>query len=296
MSTDFEKIEEDAKKAFEMKDKPAKPLSEEEAGQYIENIKDLSKQQKQEQESKIKTLDPQKAEQMERLGMGLRETNNKTSARSGGISHSAISDFLTIEQTNPTSKPSASSVIDRIDSRPSRDLDKTLMMLELGVSSRKDPDDFWETLNAKPSRSSEIVDSFPSFDSDNDRRSKPRREKEAPSRSRNFEPTSSASDEAQKKFGAAKSISSTQYFGNETTPDFEERARLHKFQGASSLSSDEYFGRNTGPQSSASAMAGGGANLYDIKESVRDAVKDGVTKVAGRLSDVMSSLQEKYSY
>lgn len=48
-------------------------------------------------------------------------------------------------------------------------------------------------------------------------------------------------DEAQKKFGGAKAISSDQFFSNETS-SFERAANLAKFQGSNSISSADYFG------------------------------------------------------
>ena len=71
------------------------------------------------------------------------------------------------------------------------------------------------------------------------------------------------------------------------------RANLNKFEGSSSISSDELFG--SGPnRSSSSSSSFNRADLSDIKEGVRQ----GVTKVAGRLSNfasgVMSSVQVRY--
>lgn len=56
-------------------------------------------------------------------------------------------------------------------------------------------------------------------------------------------------DEAQKKFGGAKAISSDQFFDNETS-SFERSANLAKFQGSNSISSAEYFGDNKNNASS----------------------------------------------
>lgn len=73
---------------------------------------------------------------------------------------------------------------------------------------------------------------------------------------------------------------------------YERKANLTRFEGSSSISSEDYFGSDSRRSASASSYAA--PNLYEIKEGVRD----GVTKVAGRLSSiangVMSSLQVKH--
>lgn len=56
--------------------------------------------------------------------------------------------------------------------------------------------------------------------------------------------TTYENDEAQKKFGTAKAISSDQFFNNEPS-SFERAANLAKFQGSNSISSADYF--NEGP-------------------------------------------------
>lgn len=52
-------------------------------------------------------------------------------------------------------------------------------------------------------------------------------------------------DEAQKKFGSAKGISSDQFFGNES-PSYDGKANLSRFQGSNSISSSDYFGDSSG--------------------------------------------------
>lgn len=125
---------------------------------------------------------------------------------------------------------------------------------------------------------------------------------------------------AQKKFGTAKGISSQQFFGDEAS-SYERSANLAKFQGSNSISSADYFGHGS-PSGGGGwllvyfyqrhffldlqfrfSKPGRGPNLQyngpdldDVKESVRQ----GVTRVAGRLStlanDMMSSIQDKYGY
>lgn len=84
-----------------------------------------------------------------------------------------------------------------------------------------------------------------------------------------------------------------------TNLQFETRSQLTKFQGSNSISSDQYFGRESSVKQSNSsyyASAVRDANMDDIKDGVRE----GVTKVAGKLSalanDVMTSINEKYGY
>ena len=103
------------------------------------------------------------------------------------------------------------------------------------------------------------------------------------------------------KYGSAKAISSDMLFGNDqnvswqTLIIFTEKiirtisflqsgpdANLNRFQGSSSISSAEYFGRQElSPQGRGSITT---PDLDDVKESVRQ----GVSKVAGRLSNLAS--------
>merc|ERR1711953_343273 len=97
--------------------------------------------------------------------------------------------------------------------------------------------------------------------------------------------TSSASFDA-KKYGGAKAISSDMLSGQD--------ANLSRFQGSSSISSAEYFNRQE-----TTYAAGRGMQTPDM-EDVKESVRQGVTKVAGRLSNLasgaMSQLQDKYGY
>jgi ADP-ribosylation factor GTPase-activating protein 2/3 len=118
------------------------------------------------------------------------------------------------------------------------------------------------------------------------------------SRPKPKEATSStaAGDEAQKKFGKAKAISSDQFFSGSSDNDYERRTNLSRFEGSTSISSADYFGDGRQRNEAASYSYAQNVDLDDVKESVRQ----GVTKVAGKLSNlangVMSSIQEKYGY
>ncbi|CAG9782622.1 unnamed protein product [Diatraea saccharalis] len=101
-------------------------------------------------------------------------------------------------------------------------------------------------------------------------------------------------DSAVKKFGSAKAISSAQFFGDQEGGGCERDANLSRFQGSSSISSAEYFGERTRTQ-----QPGFTVSAPDLDE-VRESVRAGVTRVAGRISSlangVVSSLQERYGY
>merc|ERR1719154_1072740 len=111
--------------------------------------------------------------------------------------------------------------------------------------------------------------------------------------------SSGPSSDAVNKFGNAKSISSDMFFGGESNS--ERDANLSRFQGSNSISSDMYFNRESSNNGGMRQSQSYYSNLQtpdmdDVKESVRQ----GVTKVAGRLSGmasgVMSSIQDKYGY
>jgi len=108
-----------------------------------------------------------------------------------------------------------------------------------------------------------------------------------------------AQEEAVKKFGSAKAISSDMYFGDQSNNGNESNG-ASRFQGQSSISSAEYFNR---PDELTYAQKygpyGPGITTPDM-EDVKESVKQGVSKVAGRLSGmasgVMTQLQDKYGY
>ncbi|GAB6023923.1 hypothetical protein CHUAL_008654 [Chamberlinius hualienensis] len=263
-----------------------------------------AKKGKQKEEDKLRNVDPKKASQLERLGMGF--------ARSGHVAHSATSDMKTIEQETPNKQSNYS--------RREREIfedDFELVGFTTGPpkyndnpfsredkyspyngSSRND-DKYGSSSSSKVSsfeteKKSSFFDEMLSEMDDSHGRSR-----KAPSSI----PPPATTDEAVKKFGNAKSISSEQYFGNSPDADYERKANLARFEGSSSISSSDYFG--DGRSSSSSSSGAGrqnvqpnfsGPDLYEIREGVRSSV----TKVAGRLSNLangmMNSLQDRYGY
>lgn len=95
VKTSFADIEQRANLADQLKEPvPEKKLTEEEEADAIASMRlayqDLSVRQ-QKEEAKMKNIDPTKAKQMERLGMGF-------NFKSGSVSHSALNDMQTLNQ------------------------------------------------------------------------------------------------------------------------------------------------------------------------------------------------------
>lgn len=227
---------------------PEKKLTEEEEADTIASVRlayqDLSiKAQK--QEEKLKNIDPTKAKQMERLGMGFNLRGN--------ISHSVMNDMKTIAQ-EPTPKISTKIY----EKEPKDDFfdDYSTSMYSSSSKPSKDPELAmmgFETIEPIDSRHSNVTSMFSapsSTSSSNTRNSNSNfNSSSSTTSSRNGNRSESKSyntyenTDAQQKFGGAKAISSDQFFGQETS-SFERSANLAKFQGSNSISSADYFGEN----------------------------------------------------
>jgi len=291
---------------------------------------DLSLQQKK-QEDKLRNVDAKKASQVERLGMGA------SASSKGRIGHSVLNQMNTIVQEEPLAnkvyegRNSNKGVEEEFEVIGS---DTPWRTSSFGSKSRNEnafsgannngDDEFFDGFGGKASKSSNnwekefevmklgsdrsssktiatssaALNWSNSFDDPKSRDSQPSKG----SRSA-FTATSSSNvpvqEEAVKKFGSAKAISSDMYFGNQENNGNEE-SNVSRFSGQSSISSAEYFNR---PEeltySQKYGQYGPGITTPDM-EDVKESVKQGVSKVAGRLSGmasgVMTQLQDKYGY
>ncbi|XP_054261981.1 ADP-ribosylation factor GTPase-activating protein 2 isoform X2 [Macrosteles quadrilineatus] len=330
VKADFSAIEREAELADQLKAQektpvvPEKSPDEQEAQMVSMRLayQDISQQQKKEEE-KLKTTDPKKAQQVERLGMGF-------STRSG-VSHSAFTSIKRIEQESPVKTSNSRYTRDDDDTGYDEFFDafsSTSMLKGNRTPTESSTESFFDNkmdgLSVLESISNRNTPKGSSGwgessgggwgepkskgwresinDADWEEKKPAKKEWEEPERrqpaTRNSERSapkttpSPSSGEAQKKFGTAKAISSDQYFADSGDTSWERKTNLSRFEGSSSISSADYFNRTE-------VLPGGGygvqtPDLDDVKESVRQ----GVTKVAGKLSSlangVMSSFQEKY--
>ena len=248
VKTNFADIEQRATLANQMKEPVIeRKRTDEEEEETMTSVRlayqDLSIK-KQKEEDRLKSTDPNKAKQMERLGMGF---GNR------GVSHSMLTDMKTINQDQAPVNMKTSSKSDNNSKSDFFDDYSTSMYSNSSNSSSKQ--DFRDAMmmGFEPIESKQSVHSMFS----------PVEEKEPPSKrcvadrqpsssygrnNRERESKSSATspannydtDSIQKKFAGAKGISSDQFFGNDQS-SFERSANLSKFQGSSSISSADYF-------------------------------------------------------
>ncbi|KAH8322305.1 hypothetical protein KR059_011247 [Drosophila kikkawai] len=329
VKTNFADIEARANAANEMKTSIAqavpadKPQTAEEELETVASMRlayqELSLQKTRE-EAKLKNMDPAKAKQMERLGMGF-------SLRGSDVAHSAIADMETIQQTAaPKSKLSVlendnfftdyslygnSSSGGAVGSSEKRES-------SANGSSKLDKFELdslgYETIEPIGGTHSNITSMFATSNAyDNTKASAPGKSGStsgftatttAKSTGKSKGPVSNDPVIAQQKFGNSKGFGSDQYFASEQSPA-DISASLNRFQGSRAISSSDYFGDGT-PGSSAGTRGGGYSSSVNFSapdldvESVKESVRQGVHKVAGRLSnlanDVMTSWQDKYGY
>ncbi|XP_053616461.1 ADP-ribosylation factor GTPase-activating protein 3 isoform X2 [Plodia interpunctella] len=222
----------------------------------------------------------------ERLGIAA---TNRSARHTTGVSHSAASDMTAIEQEGAAAAPVTdlddfNSVFTMIRNEPyssGRGLDS---LVEPSSAS-------WDHIAPEPARRVHSM-----FSADPPPASSAAASPSLPSRPRGRKPEVSE-ETAVRKFGAAKAISSEQFFGAAAAaePAHPRDAGLARFQGSTSISSADYFG-DSALQRPPPGFTVSAPDLDEVRESVRL----GVTRVAGRLSSlangVVSSIQERYGY
>lgn len=228
---------------------------------------------------KINRLEGNKKEQAERLGMGF-------GGRSGQ-SHSVMDDMKIIQQESPTvsSSSSKSRTYEDDDEEEERRFSSKFTDEAPGSSDLF----FSQWTGAKKKEHSKP-------DADFYLDTKTSSSVERASARRKTQPDGSVSDDARKKFGDVKAISSDMYFNKQDNSEYEVRARLENFSGSSSISSADLFDeqkKSSAPNSS--------YRLSNVLPSVPNMTqfKTGVRSVAGKLSvmatDVVSNIQDRYN-
>ncbi|NXY78124.1 ARFG3 protein, partial [Glareola pratincola] len=220
-------------------------------------------------------LSGKKKSELERLGMGFSSTRS-------GISHSITSDMQTIEQETPSivkpKKKCTDDVEDSYFSSSSRYYDSS----DLRSTTFSKWDDTTDSFGKKENSSRDVDVMLTSKSTGFSDRPTSRHKPE-------YEPSLNT-DEAQKKFGNIKAISSDMYFGRQDHADYEARARLERLSGSSCISSADLF-------EDQKKQPTGSYSITNVLPSAPDVAqfKQGVKSVAGKLSvlanGVMTTIQ-----
>ncbi|KAF7237682.1 ADP-ribosylation factor GTPase-activating protein 3 [Varanus komodoensis] len=274
-SKSFNEIEKQAQAVDKMKEEIHSSKNTEKEEPLVSSLRlayrDLEIQMK---EEKLNVAGKKKTE-VERLGMGF-------SSNRSGISHSITSDMQIIEQETPTAVKPRKKYSDDDDSyfssSSSRYFDSSELRSNTFPKWDDNSDSFWKKESSN--RDTDMILS-----------SKTAGYSERPSsrRKHEYEPCAST-DEAQKKFGNAKAISSDMYFGKQDHAEYEARVRLERLSGNSAISSADLFEEQKKQPS-------GSYNISNVLPTAPDMTqfKQGVRSVAGKLSvlanGVMTSIQ-----
>lgn len=307
VKTNFADIEQRANLADQLKEPVVeKKMTEQEETETIQSVRlayqDLS-MKKQKEEDRLKILDPNKAKQVERLGMGFNVR--------GGVSHSMLTDMQTINQdiapSNMKTSKSFEKSFDRDNNSSKDDMFDDYSMYSSTTSSSSNKQDYRDAImmGFEPidSKQQNVYSMFSPSSNEKESSSKntsvSRQPTSSKSSSKASKPSPSESfdsESIQKKFAGAKGISSDQFFGNEQSD--EKSSNLSKFQGSTSISSADYFGDGTQAAKRSSRMEFHSPDL-DL-DDVKDSIRTGVHKVAGRISslanNVNSYIQDKYGH
>ncbi|XP_021570892.1 ADP-ribosylation factor GTPase-activating protein 3 isoform X2 [Carlito syrichta] len=278
VNTCFNEIEKQAQAVDKMKEQEdilakAAPKEESIVSSLRLAYKDLEIQMKKDENMNISG---KKKVESERLGMGFGHCRS-------GISHSVTSDMQTIEQESPImAKPRKKYNDDNDDpyfTSSSRYFDEPMELRSSSFSSWDDSSDsYWKKETCKDT---ETILKTTGYSDRPTARRKP-----------DYEPVENI-DEAQKKFGNVKAISSDMYFGRQTQADYETRARLERLSANSSISSADLFDDQR-------KQTAGNYSLSSVLPNAPDMAqfKQGVRSVAGKLSvfanGVVTSIQDRY--
>jgi len=245
-------------------------------------------------DQQIKRMDPKKQDQVERLGMGLGDSGR------GKTSHSVLADIKPIQQEDTSrgsigygSKVKEPEIIeDEWDIIGGvKDTEKTSS--NWGRTTKND--DLW-------SRGTKNDDNG-FFSSKTDWTTTDDQKPKQKPMSRGIVDTTPSAD-VQKKFAGAKAISSDQYFGATGAADYETRTNLARFEGSNAISSADLFGNDSGGRGGGyrSGSGGGGGAGYSSAVSqmpdmtdIKDSVRQGVTKVAGKISQFSAGMSNYLS-
>jgi len=244
----------------------------------------------------FKKLDARKATQASRLGMGLSTAVGTAAPQSkAGVSHSIFGDMEHIQQSAPkeTAKksPPKSAFEDDFEfiGRGPKHLDSPFDNDADLFKDAKDDSSF----AAKQFGASDKANFHSSKDLLEEMLEKEKRHRKSTTPTSTLDTASSSAD-AQNRFANAKSISSDMFFDRDASQsNGNAAAASEKFANSNAISSDMYFGKDEGRRSSR------GENWGLQAELVGDALRESVSKVAGRLSTlstgIVSSIQDKYS-
>ncbi|XP_075066619.1 ADP-ribosylation factor GTPase-activating protein 3 isoform X2 [Mixophyes fleayi] len=282
-SKSFSEIEKHAQAADKIKEQQKVTSSKRTEEPVVASLRLAYKEleiQKQKDDEKMKNMPAKKKAEAERLGMGF---GNRS-----GISHSVLSEMQTIEQEAPKVGKSKKIYQEEepedflfVSSRSRYREDPPEPVSSSFLNWEDQSDDFWKKDTSSNDFDTTLSSKITSYD-----------ERPTTRRKHDLEPAA-VTDDAQKKFGNAKSISSDMYFGKQDNADYETRARLDRLSGSASISSADLFDDQK-KQSPANY------NLSNVLPSAPDMAnfKQGVKSVAGRLSvlanGVMTTIQDRY--
>jgi len=288
VKTNFADIEARANAANEMKTSVAtapvdKPQTAEEELETVASMRLAYQElsiQKTREEAKLKTMDPAKAKQMERLGMGF-------SLRGSDMAHSALGDMETIQQSAaPKAKLSSLegesfftdySLYGNSSSGGGSSSEKRES--SAGGTSKLDKFELdalgYETIEPIGGSHSNITSMFAgSNDYDKPKTLAPAKKSSGAASSTSSHSKGPASNDpviAQQKFGNSKGFGSDQYFASEQS-SADVSASLNRFQGSRAISSSDYFGDGT-PGGSAGNRGESNSALSSGKQIVSHGLK-----------------------